>query len=263
VDARHPTHSSAKTIVAAEVLRLAEDGKLDLDDLASDHLPSELDFFDANGATIRQVLAMRSGIPDLNEEAGYYPAEQVSTTTELFRSLPEPSVPPDTVTEYASTNYVLLGTIIEQVTGRPLADVLQSDVLAHPGLDGIVYTVRDALASDGWRVETTATALAQWAYALYGGSILTQPSLREMTDFHGEWYGLGAMDLSHDFGQLAVGHQGLSSVTTCCSAIVLVALPARATVIAVQANTVDTPTNIDTNSRVDRLARLLAEVATD
>ena len=70
-DSLSPTHSSGKTVVAAEVLRLAEDGMLDLDDLAAEHLPPELEFFDANGATIRQVLGMRSNIPDLNEEDGY------------------------------------------------------------------------------------------------------------------------------------------------------------------------------------------------
>ena len=38
-DSGNPTHSSGKTIVAAQILRLAEDGILGLDDLASDHLP--------------------------------------------------------------------------------------------------------------------------------------------------------------------------------------------------------------------------------
>ena len=112
-DSRYPTHSAAKTVVAAEVFRLVEDGSLALDDLASSHLPPDLSFFDANGATIRQVLGMRSGIPDLNEDAGYYPAEQAATAVEVFRKLPESQVPPGTEPHYASTNYVLLGTIIE------------------------------------------------------------------------------------------------------------------------------------------------------
>src|SRR5437773_5781621 len=41
-DSGSPTHSSGKTIVASEVLRLAEKGMLSLDDQASDHLPPEL-----------------------------------------------------------------------------------------------------------------------------------------------------------------------------------------------------------------------------
>jgi D-alanyl-D-alanine carboxypeptidase len=256
-ESRHPTHSAAKTVVAAQVLRLVEDGRLALEDRASDHLPPELAFFDANGATIRQVLGMRSGIPGLNEESGYYPAEQASTVVDVFRMLPEPGIPPGSDTAYASTNYVLLGTIIERATGLPLAEALRSDVLAHPALEGLVYTVGGALASDGWGVQTTSETLARWGYELYGGFVLSEASLREMTDFRGEWYGLGVMDLSSEFGAVAVGHQGLSSVTTCCSAIVLVALPAEGIVIAVQASTTGTPPSVDTNTQVDRLAEAL------
>jgi D-alanyl-D-alanine carboxypeptidase len=261
-DSPNPTHSSGKTIVAAEVLRLAEDGLLDLDDLASDHLPPELRFFDANRATIRQVLAMRSGIPGLHEDDGYYPAEQAPTAVKVFRKLPQPNVAPGGEPDYASTNYVLLGTIIEHVTGRPLAEVLRSDVLGSPALDGFVYTVEDALASDGWGVEVTPGSLARWGYELYGGFILSDVSLREMTDFQGDWYGLGVMDLSGDYGTLAVGHEGESSVTTCCSVIRLVVLPEEGVVISVQAITPATEHPYDTySSQVIRLTRALRDAA--
>jgi D-alanyl-D-alanine carboxypeptidase len=255
-DSRHPTHSSAKTFVAAQVLRLVEDGKLDLNDPASDHLPPELGFFDANQATIRQLLAMRSGIPGLNEEAGFYPAEQAPTVVDVFKQLPESTVAPGTVTEYASTNFVLLGSVIENETGHGLSETLHSDVLAHPGLEGIVHTVEDALASDGWGVETTAASLARWGYDLYGGFVLSDASLSEMTDFQGEWYGLGVMDFSGEYGEFAIGHQGLSSVTTCCSAIILLALPDDGIVVSVQANIEGTRSS---NDDVDRLAGKLRD----
>ncbi len=237
-DSRLPTHSAGKNIVAAQVLRLVEEGRLGLDDPAADHLPPELGFFDANGATIRQVLGMSSGIPDLNEYEGdgFYPAEQASTAVKVFRKLPEPTVRPGSRVHYASTNYVLLGTIIEQTSGLPLSEALRSGVLDHTGLEGLTYTVEDALASDGWGVETTPSSLARWGYDLYGGFVLSDASLREMTDFQGKWYGLGVMDFSADYGTLAVGHDGASSTTTCCSAIRLVALPEEGMVISVQAN---------------------------
>lgn len=201
-DSRLPTHSAGKTIVAAQILRLVEDGKLRLADPAAEYLPPKLGFFDANGATIGQVLAMRSGIPGLREftpKGGFYPAERASTAVEVFRKLPEPQTRPGGEPEYASTNYILLGTIIEHVTGRPLAEVLRSDVLDHPGLDGLVHTVEDALAADGWGVESTPGSLARWGYELYGGSVLSDDSLRKMTDFHGDWYGLGVMNLSSEY----------------------------------------------------------------
>jgi D-alanyl-D-alanine carboxypeptidase len=263
---RLPTHSAGKTIVAAEVLRLVEEGKLGLDNQASGHLPPELSFFDANGATIRQVLAMRSGIPDLKEftsEGGFYPAERASNAVGVFRKLPEPEVRPGSETGYASTNYVLLGTIIEHATGRPLAEVLRSDVLGRPGLEGLVYTVADALAADGYGVETTAASLARWGYELYGGFVISKASLGEMTDFYQDpccdmRYGLGVFDFSDSFGTLAVGHEGESSAATCCSSILLVALPEEGVVISVQANTARTSTS-DPFSHVQFLTQLLRD----
>jgi CubicO group peptidase (beta-lactamase class C family) len=264
-DSPTPTHSSGKTIVAAQVLRLAEDGLLQLDDLASEYLPPELGFFDANGATIRQVLGMRSGIPDLKEftaNGGFYPAERASTAVEVFRMLPESKVRPPTRAGYASTNYVLLGTIIEHVTGRPLAEVLRSDVLDDPALDGIVYTVEDALASDGYGVQSTPGSLARWGYELYGGFVLSDASLRQMTDFQGEWYGLGVMDLSSEYATLAVGHEGSSSAAQCCSLIRLVAMPEEGVVVSVQANTAPTDHPYDSyNGQVVRLTQVLKDTA--
>jgi D-alanyl-D-alanine carboxypeptidase len=265
---RSPTHSAGKTVVAAQVLRLVEEGKLGLDNQASDHLPPELRFFDANGATIRQVLAMRSGIPDLDEftpEGGFYPAERASTAVEVFRRLPEPEIRPGSETRYASTNYVLLGTIIERATGRPLAEVLRSDVLDNPALDGLVYTVEDALAADGWGVESTPASLARWGYELYGGFVLADPSLEEMTDFYQDpccdmRYGLGVFDFSVSYGTLAVGHEGASSASTCCSSILLVALPEEGVVISVQANTAGASTQ-DPFGQVEILTKVLRDAA--
>jgi D-alanyl-D-alanine carboxypeptidase len=273
-DSRYPTHSSAKTFVAAETMRLVEDGAIGLDDPATSYLPPELAFFEANGATIREVLGMRSGLPSLDKDDAYYVAELVPTVGALFEELPEPAGPPGSVTRYSGTNYLLLGAIIEHVTGRPLAETLRSDVLAHPGLDGITYTVSDAMASDGWGVETTSASLARWGYDLYGGLVVSDASLQAMTDFNGEWYGLGVMDYalaSGVFDEGAIGHQGLSSITTCCSAVALVAVPDDGVVIAVQAAA---PTanggtgggscggsSCDLNPRVDRLAKALADAA--
>jgi D-alanyl-D-alanine carboxypeptidase len=200
-DSLSPTHSSGKTVVAAEVLRMAEDGLLDLDHPASEYFPPRLGFYDANGATIRQVLGMRSGIPGLKEftaDGGYYPGELASSVVEVFRMLPVSKSTPPTQVRYASTNYVLLGAIIEHVTGRPLAEVLRSDALNDPGLDGLVYTVEDALSGDGYGVLATPGSLARWGYELYGGFVLSDASLSAMTDFRGDWDGLGVMDAHAD-----------------------------------------------------------------
>ena len=63
-DPRLPTASVAKTLMAAHVMQLVEQGRLGLDDSAVDHLPTRLGRDDLNGATIRDLLGMRSGLTD-------------------------------------------------------------------------------------------------------------------------------------------------------------------------------------------------------
>ncbi len=55
--------SITKTVIAAEVMWLSEQGKLRLSDRAADHLPAGF-HFDTNGVTIEDLLSMQSGIPD-------------------------------------------------------------------------------------------------------------------------------------------------------------------------------------------------------
>ncbi len=55
--------SITKTVIAAEIMRLSEQGKLRLSDPVSEHLPPSF-HFDTNGATIENLLSMESGIPD-------------------------------------------------------------------------------------------------------------------------------------------------------------------------------------------------------
>ena len=55
--------SITKTLVAAQVMQLVEAGELGLDDLVADRLPPDLEF-DTNGATIVDLLSMRSGYPE-------------------------------------------------------------------------------------------------------------------------------------------------------------------------------------------------------
>jgi CubicO group peptidase (beta-lactamase class C family) len=229
-DAQLLTASLGKTVTAAQVLRLVEEGKLDLDDPISDYLPPEVRFFDTNEATIRDVLGMRSGIPD---PPGYIElVDMGSTPAELLERVPRPLFPTGSEIEYANINYILLGMIIEHVTGRSLWEALRSGVLDRPGLDGLAYRVKGALAADGWRIESDPASLARWGYDLYGGFVISDASLRQMTDFQGEYYALGTIDFSDDFGVPAIGHGGLEP----SNAAMLVAFPQTEVIVAVQAH---------------------------
>jgi len=179
---------------------------------------------------------MRSGIPD---PPGYEAlVDTGSTPAELLRKTFGPLFPAGSEISYANINYILLGTIIEHVTGRTLWEALRSGVLDRPGLDGLVYGVKDALAADGWRIESDPATLARWGYELYGGSVLSDASLGQMVDFRGEWYGLGAIDFSQGtpavvggYGIPAIGHGGVGPPI----AVMLVAFPQAGVVVAVQA----------------------------
>ena len=63
VDSQFGIASITKSVIAAQVMQMVEAGELSLDAPASDYLPANFDF-DTNGATIRQLLDMHSGIPD-------------------------------------------------------------------------------------------------------------------------------------------------------------------------------------------------------
>ena len=230
------TASVGKTVTGAQILRLVDDGELRLDDRAADHFPPELAAFDANGATIRDLLGMRSGLHDPDDYGSL--VSRGLTTPDLMARV-DPFAPAGSTIEYANINFLLLGEIIEQVTGRSLSQVTTSGVLAHPQLDGLGYGVVDAMAADGWQMRTDPATLARWGYELYGGSVVSDASLREMTDFGGEWYGLGVIDFAHPdagtFDTPVVGHGGSEE----SHFVRLVAFLRTGLVVSVQANADD------------------------
>jgi len=124
--------SVTKSIVAAQVMQLVEAGELSVEDSADGRLPPGLEF-DTNAATIGDLLVMRSGIPD------YVDALWTSLSTDKLRVWTPEEVLALVGTDragvgdnlsYSSTNSVLLGLIVEHVTGRPLGQVLPDGVLS-------------------------------------------------------------------------------------------------------------------------------------
>lgn len=232
------TASVGKTVTAAQILRLVDDGKLGLDDRAADRFPTGLSAFDANDATVRDLLGMRSGLRD---PASFFAlVERHAPLAEIADRVPDPIAPAGSTIHYANINFVLLGAIIEQVTGRSLSQTTLTGVLAHPDLGGLGYSgIGNALAGDGWDLVADPATLARWGYELYGGSVISDASLREMTDFGGEWYGLAAIDFTHPdagtFDTPVVGHGGSEE----SHFVRLVAFLRTGLVVSVQANTDD------------------------
>jgi D-alanyl-D-alanine carboxypeptidase len=244
VDDQFAIASITKPVVAAQVLLLVEAGKLGLDDPVSAYLPADLGF-DTNGATIRQLLGHRSGLPDdydlLFDSVATEP-KRIWTPAEILRLLPPERVPPGTSFSYAETNYLVLQLAIEHVRGRPLVEVLRDGgALAVDGLDRLVYQPDEQptghiamprgaaspdLEASGGYVPSLATvsahhasgaiasdslSLARWWRALCAGDIVSQASLTEMSTFRPapnlDGYGLGLYNPAIGYAT-GFGHTG-------------------------------------------------------
>ena len=120
--------SNTKTMTAAVIVLLAQEGKLSLDDPVSKYVPGVPD---GDKITIAQLLEMRSGLynytsdPIISETIDTNPAK-VWTPAELLAIAfaHPPNFPPGKEYEYNNTNYALLGLVAEKVDGKPLAQVM-------------------------------------------------------------------------------------------------------------------------------------------
>ena len=138
--------SLTKTFVAAVALQLAAEGRLSLEDSVEQWLPGLVP--NGQAISIRQLLDMRSGIPD------WYSDElevRMSTdrrrtwkTAEALALVGPNRAPAGTSFEYADTNYNLLGLVIEHVRGRPMVDVLRDGVLRVDGTERLIYQPDEA-----------------------------------------------------------------------------------------------------------------------
>ena len=134
--------SNTKTMTAAVIMQLAQEGKLNLDDPISKYVPGV-----PNGdhITIAELLEMRSGLynytdaPEFSATLDRDPTK-VWTPEELLAIAFKhpPNFPPGTAYQYCNTNYALLGLIAEKVDGRPLAKVMQDRLFGPLGMRNTV-----------------------------------------------------------------------------------------------------------------------------
>jgi D-alanyl-D-alanine carboxypeptidase len=208
--------STSKTVLAALILRLAQDGKVDLDAPLSNYL-GDLPV-DANGATVRQALGMHSGIgdtpSDIQAEART-DCGRVWSRTDVLRSIPTPNGSPGTVLQYSNPTYKLLGLAAAHVTGKPLESAYEDLVFGPMGVAGVLQQAPTSATPKPWAVPiaghegsidlaaygtggalpctslatfsfqnavaANAPDLARWGWGLFSGSLLDQASLTAMT----------------------------------------------------------------------------------
>ncbi|MFC2160526.1 serine hydrolase domain-containing protein [Acidobacteriota bacterium] len=139
------TLSSAKAYIAAAVLLLWEEGWIDLDAKIDLYLPEEICDKIPNGrtATVHQLLAHTSGIPDSDEKAP--DIELLNdpyswTWQDILAGVYglQPLFAPGTNLEYRSTNFMLLAYIIDELTGSH-ANFLTTRIFQPLGLVDTYY----------------------------------------------------------------------------------------------------------------------------
>jgi D-alanyl-D-alanine carboxypeptidase len=215
-DARFRAGSTTKVVTAAAVLRLAADGRIDLNAPVQRYLP---DLFAPNAdafrapISVRQLLDHTSGLRHgtawgADFEAEYPHRYDTLTPRQVVAGsvAAGPAHAPGTVQEYLGINYTLLGLLIERVTGRSYAAeaerlVLRPAGMRHtyfPGTDprirgphhhgyqrsgGRLLDVTEWNQSDrmagGDMISTTAD-LERLITALFKGRIVPGPQLQEM-----------------------------------------------------------------------------------
>lgn len=118
--------SVAKTYIAVAILKLHEEGKIDLDALITKYLPPKYarDFKSLDKITIRMLLNHTSGVPEYSENPAIVSyivlhPETVFDITEKLKFLKneDPQFAPGSKHKYCNTNYLLLAIIADAITG--------------------------------------------------------------------------------------------------------------------------------------------------
>ncbi len=127
--------SMTKQFTAVAVLQLVARGQLTLDSPVCSYLDDCPASWRA--ITIAQLLSHRSGLPNYTDYASFDATQMLPTTpAELvsrFRDQPLLFAPGSSFM-YENSDYVLLGMVVEKVTGRPYADVLQTSIFGPLGM---------------------------------------------------------------------------------------------------------------------------------
>jgi D-alanyl-D-alanine carboxypeptidase len=222
--------SISKVFTAVVVLQLLEEGRLSLDTPLSNWFPEIVP--NADRITVRSLLQHTTGLYDYLEDKhflseGFQTPAYVWPPSELVAyAAGRPSAfQPDTqgAWDYSSTNYVILGMIVEQVTGNTLAHEMRQRIFVPFGLKHTYFPPDDTVqgtVARGYRQQvdqtnislsfafatanlvSTADDVRRFGDALFGGRLLKAETMEQMFRFKngkGQYnmpmleYGLGVM----------------------------------------------------------------------
>ena len=200
--------SVSKMFTAVATLQLVEQGKLSTDATIGSVLP---DYPPGPSAqvTIHQLLTMSAGIPDLFRSPRYRGRQDQFRTLRdhwpLFVESPL-EFSPGTRWSYSNSNFMILGSVIERVSGESFADYLRKYVLDRAGMS---HTTAGSPAGGG---RSTAQDMAAFGRAFLGGRLVGPEMVARATagyidtEYGGrDGFGLETRDWN---GVRIVGHGG-------------------------------------------------------
>ena len=126
-------YSMTKTFTAVAILQLAEQRKLNLDDVIDRYLPNAA--YHGHGITLRQLLNHTSGVPNpiplrwvhlAVEDSSFNEAEALAT---VLRENPDLAFEPGRKFAYSNIGYWLLGKVVEQVSGQSYPVYIRGNIL--------------------------------------------------------------------------------------------------------------------------------------
>jgi CubicO group peptidase (beta-lactamase class C family) len=193
--------SVSKTITAMAVLKLAEEGKLNIEDSVSKYLAG----FPCAGVTIKTLLNHRSGLPNYvhyMEKLGW-DKKRLITNQDVLNFIIERHKDidigaPDRRFSYSNTNYALLALVIEKATGQFYGDYLRQTFFEPLGMkDTYVFTPADSAKSlpsffysgrqyafdfldlvyGDKNIYSTVRDLLKWDQALHSGRLFKKETL--------------------------------------------------------------------------------------
>jgi CubicO group peptidase (beta-lactamase class C family) len=225
--------SVTKQFTAACILLLEERGKLKVDDSVKKYLPDAPAAWDR--VTIFHLLTHTSGIPSFTSFPDYRATEATPTTVEKlvarFRDKPLEFVPGEKWS-YSNSGYVLLGYLIEKITGQKYADFVQENIFKPLGMTESGYDSNTAIIlhrASGYApgpkgpvnagyidmsvphaagaLYSTTGDLLHWLQGLFGGELLQAESLRKMTTPFKDNYAFG-LSVRTVNGHTVIDHGG-------------------------------------------------------
>ena len=187
--------SMTKSFTAMAILKLRDEGKLALDDLAERYVPelASLPYptTDSPRITIRHLLTHSEGFPEDNPWGDRQLAMSDDQMSAMMRKGIPFSTAPGTAYEYSNYGFAILGRIVARVSGMPYRDYLTANVLRPLGMTATTMEPDSVAASRiarGYRWEderwVEEPMLADGAFGAMGGMLTSVRDLSRYVAFH-------------------------------------------------------------------------------